>query len=402
MTMLSEPLLAAQQRESRQVTGTLMVTVSALLFGVVAAFVKATGLPMLVMLQFRSLLEWLLALSAAKLYSMLRGVPVFPQAEVAKAEAVLTTPNSVTNTPSCSPRLHPRSEDTDPFSKSNISDFTLLLIGPPELRGWLVLRALLYWGFLACWWLALTSMPIGDATTIVYTGPIWTALFARICLKEEIDVSFYPIVLLDAVGLVLITQPSFLFSSTTSTPPPLSSKPDDDSDPCGRSYLLGACSALLSAVIAGLLPVCTRLSKRCFWTAVNHVSDALSAFLFTPCAFLVWFAIDPTAYDQTASSIRELLRAGSSPADDLPHLTQWTCLLGATLTGFTGLALQTLGYQRVKAAKASVMTILEIPFAYLLQAVLFHETLSAIGLVGVALVIGGSMINLWKQMRQKR
>ena len=45
-------------------------------------------------------------------------------------------------------------------------------------------------------------------------------------------------------------------------------------------------------VVAGLLPVCTRLSKRCFWTAVNHVSDALSAFVLTPCAFAIWLAAE--------------------------------------------------------------------------------------------------------------
>ena len=37
-----------------------MVTAAALLFGIVAAFVKETSLPTLVMLQVRSILEWLL------------------------------------------------------------------------------------------------------------------------------------------------------------------------------------------------------------------------------------------------------------------------------------------------------------------------------------------------------
>ena len=78
------------------------------------------------------------------------------------------------------------------------------------------------------------------------------------------------------------------------------------------------------------------------------------------------------------------------------------CLLGATVTGFVGLALQTLGYQRSEAAKASVMTILEIPFAYLLQAVLFHDAISPIGLVGVAFVMTGSMLNILRHMHNSK
>ena len=68
-----------------------------------------------------------------------------------------------------------------------------------------------------------------------------------------------PIVVLDACGLVLITQPAFLFGGDGGS----SSATSD------ASYLIGAASALGGAVIAGLLPVCTRISKECFWTAVR-------------------------------------------------------------------------------------------------------------------------------------
>ena len=38
---------------------------------------------------------------------------------------------------------------------------------------------------MACWWLALTSMPIGDATTIFLTSPVWAALLARALLGAQ-------------------------------------------------------------------------------------------------------------------------------------------------------------------------------------------------------------------------
>ncbi len=51
-----------------------------------------------------------------------------------------------------------------------------------------------------------------------------------------------------------------------------------------------------------------------------------------------------------------------------------------------------------QAARASVMTILEIPFAYLLQSALFHDPVTPLGLLGVALVVSGTMLNLLRQM----
>ena len=71
------------------------------------------------------------------------------------------------------------------------------------------------------------------------------------------------------------------------------------------------------------------------------------------------------------------------------------CLLGATGTGYVALALQTRGYQLAHAAtKASLMNLLEIPFAYLVQYVVFGDAVGPLGLAGVALVAAGSACNM--------
>jgi len=262
-----------------------------------------------------------------------------------------------------------------------------LLIGTSAMRGWLVLRALLYWCFLAGWWLALASMPIGDATTVVYCGPIFTAIFSRVFLGERIEWSFYPTVALDAAGLLLIARPAFLFSSGgTAAAGPTSS----------AAYSVGMGCALFSAIVAGLLPVCTRISKSCSWTAVNHVSSALAAWVFTPMAICVWCALEPSASAQLVSALGSVV--SSSGASRAAGLVRLESLLGATLCGFAGLALQTLGYQREEAAKASLMTILEIPFACLLQFVFFHDELTLLSLTGIALIVSGTLINLLRQL----
>jgi drug/metabolite transporter (DMT)-like permease len=380
---LSVPLVQPPQARGGKasIAGLLMVTSAALLFGVVAAFVKAASLPTLVMLQIRSLLEWLLGLIVAIGYYRhergRRDMLVMSSTELMEGGA-LSMPAA-----------------DGPLWK--------WLIGPPHLWHWLILRAFLYWGFLACWWLSLSSMPIGDATTIVYTAPIWTATFAFYLLGERIDWTFYPILLLDVCGVVLITQPSFIFGDVARLVPDGAGS-NGTSTSGGRtsedSYLLGTLCALSSAFIAGLLPVCTRKSKEAVWIVVNQVSDALSAFVFTPLAFVVWFSVDSSAEIQCRAAAAALF-TGSHPAGSTFDGTgKWLLLLGATFTGFAGLALQTLGYQREEAAKASVMTILEIPFAYLLQNAIFHDEITPLGICGVGLVICGTALNLARHMQR--
>ena len=99
---------------------------------------------------------------------------------------------------------------------------------------------------------------------------MFTATFAYLFLGERVDWTFYGVVVLDAVGLVFITQPTFLFPSSGSSGSSHSSSGGSKGD---GSYYIGALSAFIAAVVAGLLPICTRKSKACFWTAVNHSSS---------------------------------------------------------------------------------------------------------------------------------
>ena len=47
------------------------------------------------------------------------------------------------------------------------------------------------------------------------------------------------------------------------------------------------------------------------------------------------------------------------------------------------------------------MTVLEIPFAYVLQYVLFHEEMTPLGLVGVGLVISATLFNLLRRLQKQ-
>lgn len=343
-----------QSTQPQKLLGLTLVTTAALLFGVVAACVKAIHLPTLVLQQLRSMIEWALGVATVLFYR--------------------------------------RKQKAD---GQKVTDLVELLIGPPNLRVWIFLRALLYWCFLACWWSSLNCMPIGDATAIVYVGPVFTATFAYIFLGESIDWTFYPIVLLDAIGLILICQPSFMFGDSGEA----SGSPD------GGSYAVGAFTALIAAIVSGLLPVCTRKSKACVWTAINHCSSLLSMLVFTPSAILVWTLVDPAAKASAGESFGLLfgMYSGSTSVEtpeETSTLARWGLLLGATAVGYLALAMQTKGYQMEEAARASIMTVLEIPFSYVLQYVLFSQAMSTPQIIGAGLICAATLVNIVRRMQQ--
>ena len=85
-----------------------------------------------------------------------------------------------------------------------------------ERKGILVVRGLLGFVALTCFYYAVTQLPIAVATVLHYTSPIWTSLIAVPLLKEPITSRVCGACLLSFVGVTFIARPGFLFSGATS------------------------------------------------------------------------------------------------------------------------------------------------------------------------------------------
>merc|ERR1712216_516585 len=173
------------------------------------------------------------------------------------------------------------------------------------------------------WWMALAKMPVGEATALVYCGPLFTALFGWILLGERPQRSFYGCLVLNLGGVLLVTQPSFIFGG---------SKGEHST-----SYIQGCLFALCGAIVAGLSPSCVRLSVECHWSLVEHVTALSSMILLTPAGLLVWLLVLDAEVD-------------------LPSTEAYVMVLAVASVEFIGLGLQTYGYQKEEAARASLMT----------------------------------------------
>merc|ERR1711871_1100555 len=71
---------------------------------------------------------------------------------------------------------------------------------PKEERKWPLLWGINYWLYMYCYYQALHALPLGDAITLVYLGPIFGACTARATLGDPLPWSFFPSSLLALLG----------------------------------------------------------------------------------------------------------------------------------------------------------------------------------------------------------
>lgn len=103
-----------------ELQGTLLVVSGACVFALVAMVVKTDPLPLLLATELRFLVSWVVAIIFMLLFRKQRGLHWF---------------------------------------------------GPPESRTWLLLKSVLSFAFILCWWSGLRYAPVGNCIAIIYCSP---------------------------------------------------------------------------------------------------------------------------------------------------------------------------------------------------------------------------------------
>lgn len=80
-----------------------------------------------------------------------------------------------------------------------------------QRRAVLVVRGLLGFAALTCYYYAVTKLPIAEVTVLHYMSPIWTSFLAAPLLKEPVTSRVLGASLVSLSGVTLIARPSFLF-----------------------------------------------------------------------------------------------------------------------------------------------------------------------------------------------
>lgn len=247
------------------------------------------------------------------------------------------------------------------FFRSGISLLALLpwlvktgpstAIGTRRLKGHLVRAG---FGILAMYsfFYAIAHLPLAIAMLLTYSTPLWIPFIAWFWMGEKPDGLVFPSVLLGLCGIALIVQPGEM---------PL--------DP--TAGLIGLGSGVLAA---------------CAMVSIRRISDT------EPAARIVFYF----AAMATAISAVPLWWAWETPT-----LRNGLLLTGAGLTATVGQFMLTRAYASGPAARIGPFTYTAVIFSALLAAWIWQETLSALALTGMAVVVASCVMAGWQRKEQQ-
>ncbi|UCH85799.1 MAG: DMT family transporter [Candidatus Latescibacterota bacterium] len=213
----------------------------------------------------------------------------------------------------------------------------------------LVLRGLVGFGALFCFFFAVTRLPLADITVIHFTNPVFTAVLASIFLGESMGRREASGLVLCLVGVALVAQPSFLFGA-------------------------GAKSLDLFAVAVAL---CASVLSSIAYTLVRKLRETdhhlVVVFYFT----LV----------SAPASVPLLIGQWVWPSP-----VEWLVLLGVGVVTQIAQICLTKGLHRERAGRAMSISYVQVLFAATWGAVIFGDFPNLMGIGGALLVFGGTLL----------
>lgn len=207
----------------------------------------------------------------------------------------------------------------------------------------LVQRALFGTAALACYFYAVDSLPLAEATVLHYLNPVFVAVIAALFLHEPIGARLVTAIAIALVGTVIVARPGFLF---------------------GGASPLGAVGVLV----------------------------ALGSALFSACAYATVRRLARTEHSDVIVFYFAMFAAPIALPFALAHWvwpspTGWLLMLGLGVATQLGQTFMTRGLALVPAARGTTIGYVQIVFAASWGVLLFHEALSAWTLVGAGLVV---------------
>ncbi|MBT8398933.1 MAG: DMT family transporter [Rhodothermia bacterium] len=213
-------------------------------------------------------------------------------------------------------------------------------------RGLLLLRGLLGFAALVCFFYAIPRMPLADVTVIQYTNPVFVAILAAIFLGEGIRRREVVSVALSLVGVVAIARPAFISR--------ISSVELD---------MLTAGIALGGAVLAAGAYTLVR--------KLRETEDHLVVILYFPLVSVP--AAIPLMWNDMV----------------WPTLDEWFLLAGIGITTQIAQIFLTKGLHIERAARATAVSYIQIVFATLWGIIFFQEIPDLVTVAGALFVVVG-------------
>lgn len=218
----------------------------------------------------------------------------------------------------------------------------------------LVGRGLLGLGGLACFFYAVTALPLAEATVLHYMNPIFTAIVAAVWLGEKVDRRLVLAIAIALAGTILVVRPGALFGVHEAL------------DWKGVAAALGG--ATFSAFA---------------YTTVRSLSRTEH-----PDVIVFYFSLVATP-----ATLPFAIADWQSPTP-----SGWLILIGIGVTTQFGQIFLTRGLTLVPAARGTTVGYIQIVFAATWGWLLFHESPTVWTFVGALLVVISTMLILTKRI----
>ena len=135
--------------------------------------------------------------------------------------------------------------------------------------------------------------------------------------------------------------------------------------------------------------------KECHWTTVVLWDYSVTLFVASPLALLVYYLVDADSFSESWSDTLCVLESASA-CTDVSFVVR-TFALGlwmlSVFVQYAGKTAQVFGYQVAKhTQRANIAVYLEIPYAYLLQVVMYGETIDTLTTIGIVIIVVASAV----------
>lgn len=251
-------------------------------------------------------------------------------------------------------------------------------LGPPKVRGWLILRGLTGFFGLFSLYYSVHYLPLAEATVFRFLIPLTTAWACHVFLDQTFTHKQLIAGLVAMIGVVIIAHPESIFGKVDDTIEADVTKKGnlDEVTPSQRTLAIAiALFGVLGATGA--------------YTCIRCVGDRAHALM----------SVNYFAFLATVGSTVALL-GGSGGGFVMPHgAREWILLFTMGIFGFVLQFLLTKGLQLDKSPKATSMLYSQIIFALLFDWLIWGMLPGGWSLVGGAIVIAST---LWSALQKNR
>ena len=209
----------------------------------------------------------------------------------------------------------------------------------------LLLRGVLGFGALTCFYYAVVHLPLADATVIHFMNPVFTAFIAAVVLGEHLGVKEALLVTASVAGVLVVARPAFLFGHGGLDPFPVA---------------VGVCGAILAAGA---------------YVSVRRLRGE------PPMLIVFYFAAVCTVL-----SLPMVLAHATLPSPGMLLV-----LLGVGVCTHLGQTFVTWGFRLERAGRASAVGYLQIVFAAGWGWALFHEVPDVWTWAGAVVIVAATL-----------